>query len=161
MHLNVGKQRTVQYGLLNDEALQDYTALAVLEPYIYQHPQTGEPTISPDRHWQVFTPTTRRPDGHTRHAFRAAIWVTKRYRAIQIPVDSYDTAAVLLCLQNRNLLVAASYEARDGRSTAEREAALTRRLRGLTEAVQLATVETAGIPLDVLFCTDFNRHHEL
>jgi ribonuclease HI len=161
MHLNVGKQRTVQYGLLNDEALQDYTALAVLEPYIYQHPQTGEPTISPDRHWQVFTPTTRRPDGHTRHAFRAAIWVTKRCRAIQIPVDSYDTAAVLLCLQNRNLLVAASYEARDGRSTAEREAALTRRLRGLTEAVQLATVETAGIPLDVLFCTDFNRHHEL
>jgi hypothetical protein len=50
MHLNVGKQRTVQYGLLNDEALKDYTALAILEPYIYQHPQTGELTISPDQH---------------------------------------------------------------------------------------------------------------
>jgi hypothetical protein len=76
-------------------------------------------------------------------------------------VDSYDTAAVLLCLQDRNLLVAVSYEARDGRSTAEREAALARQLRGLTEAMRLATIETAGIPLDVLFCTDFNRHHEL
>jgi hypothetical protein len=42
--------RRVQYSLLNDEALKDYAALAVLEPYIYQHPQTGEPTISPDRH---------------------------------------------------------------------------------------------------------------
>jgi hypothetical protein len=50
MHLNVGKQRTVQYGLLNDKALKDYTALAVLEPYIYKHPQTGDLTISLDRH---------------------------------------------------------------------------------------------------------------
>jgi hypothetical protein len=50
MHLNVGKRRTVQYGLLNDEALKDYVALAVIEPYIYQHPRTGDPTISPDQH---------------------------------------------------------------------------------------------------------------
>jgi hypothetical protein len=38
MHLNVGKQRTVQYSLLNDEALKDYAALVILEPYIYKHP---------------------------------------------------------------------------------------------------------------------------
>jgi hypothetical protein len=50
MYLNVGKRRTVQYGLLNDEALKDYTALAVLELYIYKHPQTGELTISSDRY---------------------------------------------------------------------------------------------------------------
>jgi hypothetical protein len=49
MHLNVGKRRTVQCGLLNDEALKDYTALSVVEPYIYRHPQTGEPMISQDR----------------------------------------------------------------------------------------------------------------
>ena len=46
MHLNAGKRRTFQYGLLNDETLKDYTTLAVVEPYIYQQPQTGEPTIS-------------------------------------------------------------------------------------------------------------------
>ena len=73
IHLNVGKRRTVQYGLLNDEALKDYAALAVIEPYIYEHPQTGEPTISSDRHWQIFTLTARRQDGHARHAFRAAL----------------------------------------------------------------------------------------
>jgi hypothetical protein len=76
-------------------------------------------------------------------------------------VDSYDTAAVLLKSRDRNLLVVASYEPRDGRSTAEREAALSRQLRGLAEAVQLANIETTDAPLDVLFCTDFNGHHEL
>ena len=35
MHLNAGKRRTVQYGLLNDDSVKDYTALAVVEPYIY------------------------------------------------------------------------------------------------------------------------------
>jgi hypothetical protein len=161
MHLNVGKRRTVQYGLLNDEVLKDYAALAVLEPYIYQHPQTGEPTISPDRHWQIFTPTSRRQDGHARHAFRAALWVTKRCRTVQIPVDSYDTVAVLLRLQDRALLITASYEPRDGKSAVEREAALTRQLCGLAESVRLAKLKTVGERLDVLLCTDFNRHHEL
>jgi hypothetical protein len=54
-----------------------------------------------------------------------------------------------------------TYEARDGRSTAEREAALSRQLQGLVVATQLETLKTAGVPLDVLFCTEFNRHHEL
>ena len=35
MYLNVGKRRTVQHSLLNDEVLKDYTVLTVLEPYIY------------------------------------------------------------------------------------------------------------------------------
>jgi ribonuclease HI len=161
MHLNAGKRRTVQYGLLNDETLKDYTALAVVEPYIYQQPQTGEPTISQDRHWQIFTPTTRRQDGHARHAFRAALWVTKRCRAMQIPVDSYDTVAVLLWLQDKILFIAASYEPRDNRSTAVREAALVKQLSGLSEAVRTAKSEAAGEQVDVLLCTDFNRHHVL
>jgi hypothetical protein len=46
MHLNAGKRRAVQYGLLNDETIRDFTALAVVEPYIFQHPQIGVPTIS-------------------------------------------------------------------------------------------------------------------
>jgi hypothetical protein len=161
MRLNVGKRRTVQCGLLNEEALKDYTALSILEPYIYRHPQTNEPAISQDRHWQIFTPTTRRQDGHARHAFRAGLWTTKRGRATQIPVDNYDTVAVLLRLQNRTLLIAASYEPRDGKSTAEREAALARQLHGLSESIQMARSQTAGEQIDVLLCTDFNRHHEL
>ena len=64
-------------------------------------------------------------------------------------------------MQDRNLLVVASYEPRTGKSVAEREAALSRQLEGLAEAIRLATVETADALLDLLFCTDFNRHHQL
>jgi hypothetical protein len=35
MHLNVGKRRTVQYGLLNDTIVKDFIALTVIEPYIF------------------------------------------------------------------------------------------------------------------------------
>jgi hypothetical protein len=51
MQLNVGKRRTVQHGLLNDEGIKDFDAIAVLEPYIFRHPQTNEPTIPADNRW--------------------------------------------------------------------------------------------------------------
>jgi hypothetical protein len=87
--------------------------------------------------------------------------VTKRCRATQIPVDSYDTVVVLLRLQHRKLLIAASYEPRDNQSTAAREAALAKQLLGISEAVQAARTEAASDQVDILLCTDFNRHYEL
>lgn len=83
----------------------EFDALAVVEPYIYRHPYTGLPTIAQDRRWEVFRPMTTRPDGHARHAFRAAIWVNSRCRATQIQADSYDVAAVLVQLKRRRLLL--------------------------------------------------------
>jgi hypothetical protein len=65
-------------------------------------------------------------DTHGTHSGRPS--GSKRARSIQIPVDSYDTAAVLLKLQDRNLLVVASYDPRDGSSTAARDAALSTQL---------------------------------
>ena len=62
-------------------------------------------------------------------------------------------------MQDRNLLVVASYEPRIGKSVAEREAALSRQLGGLAEAIRLASIEIADVPLDVLLYTDFNRHY--
>jgi hypothetical protein len=69
--------------------------------------------------------------------------------------------AVLVRLQDRLLFIAASYDPRDGRSTAARETALTKQLAGLSEAVRAAKTEAAGELVDVLLYTDFNRHHEL
>lgn len=161
MHLNAGKRRTVQYGLLNDTTVKDFIALAVIEPYIFQHPQTGEPTISQDRHWQIFQPTEKRQDGHTRHAFRAAVWVNRRCQASSIPVESYDIVAVLIKLQERNLVVMACYEARNGESEAEREADLADRLQAIDIATKRAQDKIGDEPLDVILCTDFNRHHVL
>jgi hypothetical protein len=45
-----------------------------------------------------------------------------------IPIESYDITAVLIKLQERNLVVIACYEARDGELEAEREADLAERL---------------------------------
>jgi hypothetical protein len=64
LHLNVGKRREAHLGLLNDGSLRDFTALAIVEPYVYMDPGTGESTTYQDRHWQIFTPSERRPDGH-------------------------------------------------------------------------------------------------
>jgi hypothetical protein len=80
---------------------------------------------------------------------------------MQILVDSYDTIAVLLWLQDKFLFIAASYEPRDNCSTAAREAALVKQLSGLSEAVQTTKSEAVGKQVDVLLCTDFNRHYVL
>lgn len=73
LHLNVEKRPVVQYSLLNNNSLEDFDALVLVEPYIFWHPQTGLPTIAQGRRWEVFRRTSTRPDGHARHAFRAAI----------------------------------------------------------------------------------------
>jgi hypothetical protein len=37
-HLNIGKRKQLQQSLLNDKGLEEYTALATVEPYVYRHP---------------------------------------------------------------------------------------------------------------------------
>jgi hypothetical protein len=49
LHLNVGKRLAVQQSLLNDDTLKDFDAITVLEPYIFRHSRTGDPTIAQDR----------------------------------------------------------------------------------------------------------------
>jgi len=160
LHLNAGKRPAVQHSLLNDDSLVDFDALTVVEPYIYQHPLTRAPTISQDRRWQVFTPTTRRSDGHARHAFRSAIWVNGRCRATQLLADSYDVTAVLLHLADRKILLASCYEARSADSEAAREAELEEVLLVLRQTLQEAK-KIEGERLEVLVYADFNRHHAL
>ena len=45
MYLNIGKRRLVQYSLLNNVTIKDFDAIAVVEPYVFQHPRTGALTI--------------------------------------------------------------------------------------------------------------------
>jgi hypothetical protein len=161
LHLNVGKRPVVQQSLLNDDSLKDFDALTVVEPYIFRHPQTGVPTITPDRRWEVFSPTTMRADGHARHAFRAAIWVNTRCKATQIPADSYDVAAVLLHLKERKLLLIACYEARAADTEAIREQDLRAMIQTLELTIKKAQREVGVVQLEILICADFNRYHVL
>jgi hypothetical protein len=161
LHLNVGKRPAVQQSLLNDDTLKDFDAMTVLEPYIFRHPRTGDPTIAQDGRWEVFRPTTTRSDGHARHAFRAAIWVNSRCRATQIIADSYDVAAVIIHLKDRNLLLVASYEARAADTEAGREQDLAAILQTLEATVLKAGQATEHGRLEVLICADLNRYHTL
>jgi hypothetical protein len=66
LHLDVGKRPAVQQSLLNDDTLKDFDGMTVVEPYIFRHFQTGNPTIAQDRRWEVFRPTIIKTDGHVR-----------------------------------------------------------------------------------------------
>jgi hypothetical protein len=43
LHYNVGKQKQVQWSLLNDQGLEQYDVLTVVEPHIYPYTNTGNP----------------------------------------------------------------------------------------------------------------------
>jgi hypothetical protein len=161
LHLNVGKRPAVQQSLLNDDSIKDFDALTVVEPYIFRHPQTGTPTIAQDRRWEVFKPTTLRTDGHARHAFRAAIWVNSRCKATQIPADSYDVAAALIKLKERQLLLVACYEARAADTEAGRERDLEAVLQTVEVTIRKAQQQAGTGQLEVLICADLNRYHVL
>ncbi|KAM0708882.1 hypothetical protein Q7P35_002918 [Cladosporium inversicolor] len=92
---------------------------------------------------------------------RAAVWVNQRCQASSVPVESYDIAAVLIKLRERNLVVMACYKARNGESEAEREEDLAERLRAIDTATKRAQEKIGDELLDVILCTDFNRHHVL
>jgi hypothetical protein len=55
----------------------------------------------------------------------------------------------------------ACYEARNGGGEAEREADLAEQLEAIRGAIQRARSETEGRLLEVILCTDFNRHNVL
>ena len=93
VYLNEVKRKQFQESLLNDNGVRDAMALATVEPYIYRHPTTEEPTITPSRHWNLIVPSCRREDGHQRHAFRAALWVNKTAKAQAVAVQSHDIVA--------------------------------------------------------------------
>jgi hypothetical protein len=163
LYLNVGKSLGVQQSLSNDESLKGFDVMTVVQPYIFQHPQTGAPTISQDRRWEVSRPKTIRTNGNARYAFRAATWVNARYKATQIPADSYDVAAVLLHWKDKRptLLLFACYKARAVNIEVVREQDLVAMTQTLEATVRKAQQEARIARLKVLICADSNIYHEL
>jgi len=86
LHYNIGKRKQVCWSLLNDDKLEQFHALSILEPYVYADPVDGKPSQGNHSNWSIFTPTINRAEGHIRHSYRATIWITKgpkhsRYRS--------------------------------------------------------------------------------
>ena len=100
LHANIGKRKTAHWSLFCDESLAGFDALPVVEPYIYEDLDTGEPALPVERNWQLFKPSTRH-EGEARYAYRASVWVNKRHAAQQTALPSGDMVAVTVSHQSR------------------------------------------------------------
>jgi hypothetical protein len=122
LHVNIDKRKTVHWSLVCDESLAGFAAFSVVEPYIYEDLDIGEPAFPVDRNWQSFRPSTRH-EREVRHAYRAALWVNKRHAAQQVAVPSSDVVAVLVPTERGIAMLVSAYdlESTDGQAVSEEQ----------------------------------------
>lgn len=160
LNLNVGKQKQAQWSMLNDGTLSKFAVLAVVEPYLYADPETGDAQCGTHRQWRPLTPTVRREDSYTRYAYRAMLWINAGIQAVRVPVPSYDIAAARIESSGGAVLVVAAYDPDEGDDVAERDSKLHRKLAFIRQALE-ETQRAKGESVEVILCTDFNRHDSL
>jgi hypothetical protein len=95
--------------------MSEIDVLSVVEPYVYEDMDDGQPTIPEHRAWHLFTPSVRQV-GEARYAFRAALWVSRRHRAQAVPIPTHDLAAATITTLDRKILIVAAYDVRLGGS---------------------------------------------
>lgn len=151
LQINVQKQRNVQQSMMNDKSLEDYAALVVSEPYVFE--VDGKVATSPMGHqgWTAILPSGRHGG---RWAIRSMLWVRRDVEFEQAAVPSADLTVALLRLPDRSVLVASVYV--EGGNVA----ALSRTIDLLTEAIRSAR-RRSGPRLDLVVAGDFNRHDQL
>ena len=151
----------MQWSLLNDQGLEQYDVLTVVEPHIYPYTNTGDPQIPQHTNWQAITPTTIRKDRHIRHSFRAMLYVNTRTKAQQVAIESPDIAAATIETEEGTVLVIAAYDFDATATTSrERDEMLARKVDLIRQAVD-ETHRQKGPDTQVLICSDFNRHDTL
>jgi len=122
LHVNIDKRKTVHWSLFCDESLAGFNALAVVEPYIYEDLDTGEPASPVERNWQLFRPSTRH-EGEARYAYKAALWVNKRHTAQQVTLPSSDVVAVSVPTERGVAMLVSAYDLKstDGQTASEEQ----------------------------------------
>lgn len=164
LHVNIGKRMTVHWSLFCDESRADFDALSVVEPYIYEDLDTGEPAFPVERSWQLFKPSTKR-EGEARYAYRAALWVNRRHTAQQLAVPSSDVVAVTIPTKHGSALIVSAYDVKSTDGQAANEEQLRSKLQTIKDAYEGVKAPTLSsgraTQVDLLLCADFNRHHIL
>jgi len=146
---------------MNDEGLANFDAIAIVEPHIFQDPDTGKPHTGYYRDWQAVTPTVHRTDGHLRHSFRAMIWVNHKLRITRVPVQSYDITAALIHYPEGPKLIIVAYDSNDNTNQATTQAEALQEKLQLIDSTIRASRQEHGQDLGLLFYSDMNRHHPL
>lgn len=130
LHVNIGKRKMAHWSLFCDERLADFDALSVVEPYIYEDLDTGEPAFPVERNWQLPKPSMKR-EGEARYANRATIWVNRRHAAQQVAVPSSDGVAVTIPASRGATLIVFAYDVKstDGQAAIAADGGWLRVLR--------------------------------
>lgn len=132
----------------------------MVEPYIYEDVDTGEPAFPAERNWQLFVPDVRH-EGEVRYAYRATIWVNKKHAAQQVAVPSSDTVAVAVTTKRGVALIVSAYDVKSTESQAANEERLRGKLQMIKDAYDGVKRDGRDGQVDLLLCADFNCHHEL
>ena len=143
----------VQQSLLNNESLKDFSALAILEPYLQRDKESNEIVITPIQHHNQtkMIPTTHHD---SRWAIRSMLWIRKDLEAQQIAVELADITAAVLHLLDQLILIGLIYVPLvDLR-------ALQHTLQLLQQLIE-STYCQISTKMDILMVGDFNQHNQL
>jgi hypothetical protein len=121
------------WGLCCDESLADFDALSVVEPYIYEDNDTGEPAFPVERNWQL-SRLSDKQEGEARYAYRASMWVNKRHAAQQVVVLSSDVVVVTTPTKHSSTLIVSAYDVKSTDGQAASEEQLRSKLQTIMDA---------------------------
>ena len=152
LHVNIGKRKTAHWSPFCDERLASFEALAVIEPYVYEDLDTGEPVFPVERNWQLFAPNVKH-EGEVRYAYRAATWVNKRHAVDQVALPSGDMVTVTVPTNRGAVSIVSAYDLKSTDSQAAIEEQLRSKLRTIKEAFDrvkaLTLINRGGTQVDV------------